>query len=51
MYGNVKLSVILPWLPLAEFLKVDRLHTFPPIALLRQVSTELESGQDLHDKT
>ena len=51
MYGNVKLSVILQWLPLAKFLKVDGQRAFPPIALLGQISTALKSSQDLNGKT
>jgi len=51
MYGDVKLSVILQWLPLAKFLKVDGLRAFPPITLLGQVSTALKSSQDLDGKT
>ena len=50
MYGDVKLSVILQWLPLAKFLKVDGLRAFPPIASLGQVSTALKSSQDLDGK-
>jgi len=50
MYGDVKLSVILQWLLLAKFLKVDGLRAFPPIASLGQVSTALKSSQDLDGK-